>query len=159
MGVTLESTTNGEGVKALVGRAKPSGVKVGVLEGTGYHPNSKATRIAEVAFYNEFGTERNGKEHIKPRPFLRTALRENKKEYAKLMRRLIRAVLLGKMSLGRANGLLGTKAQADIRAKIVSLKTPANAEATKAKKKPKANPLVEDGHLRQAINYIGIKAP
>ena len=62
MGLTLESTTNGDGVRALVGRAKPSGVKVGVLAGTGAHPNSKGTSIAEIAFYNEFG--KIGRAHV-----------------------------------------------------------------------------------------------
>ena len=157
MGLTLESTTNGDGVRALVGRAKPSGVKVGVLSGTGSHPNSKETLIAEVAFYNEFGTKVDGEERIEARPFLRTALRENKRAYALLMRKLLKALLLGRVSVKRAQDMIGVKAVDDIQKKIVDIKTPENKASTLAKKKPKTNPLIEDGFLRGAINYQGIK--
>ena len=60
-------------------RVKGSGVQVGVLAGTGEHPNATGGQtIAEIAIWNEFGTP--GAKNPNPaRSFMRATLRLKKR--------------------------------------------------------------------------------
>lgn len=134
------------------------GVEVGVLTGAGKHPNADAT-IAEIAVWNELGTwvksdSRSGAsdEHIPPRSFIQSTFDANKEEYKHTLRRLVKLIQLGKLTEARAEEILGMDMQADIQKTIDDLMDPPNAPTT-IKQKGVNNPLVVDGHLKNAIKW------
>jgi len=156
----IRKTKDNEGLKVIMKNAKSSGIKIGILSGTGEHPNSTSGQtLAEIAWWNEFGTSvksgRSGGEiiTIPERPFLRSTMKENKNLYFRLMKSLIQKMLLLEIKIDRAEKILGTKVQSDIRKKITSLKMPPNAPST-VEKKGSSNPLIDTGALRQHINWI-----
>jgi hypothetical protein len=150
------TTPHGKGLKESIKGAKTAAIKVGILSGTGEHPNAdKGQTIAEIAWWNEFGTVRNGVQAIPARPFLRTAMAENRREYMRLAKDLLRKMLTGKISAKKAQGILGLTAQSDVRNKITSIRTPSNAPETIARKKS-SNPLIDTGAMRQHINWAPV---
>lgn len=122
-------------------------VVVGVPKGAEDRKDAKDPSMAEVAFFNEFGTE-----HIPERSFLRSTVDENSRKYTELYRKLMGSVYDGKTTIKKAMGVLGEKARADVRAKIRSNVPPPNAPATIARKKS-TKTLVDTGQLRQSITY------
>jgi len=136
-----------------------AGVEVGVLSGTGSHPNSDNASVVEIAIWNEFGTwkktgSRSGasEEMIPPRPFIQSTMDENREKYKSIVARLSKLVLAGKIDADTAAGIIGGEVQADIQKKIVELRTPPNKKST-IKKKGSDNPLFDDGHLHQSIKW------
>jgi hypothetical protein len=154
MGVTGSFVrVSGEPVSEMAKDTKPGKLKVGVLAGTGEHPGSRhGQTTAQVGWWNEFGAP-GSKPPTPARPFLRPTMAENRKEYFKLMAAFLRQMMLGKMSNNQALGLLGFKVQSDIQTKIRTLKSPANADSTIARKKGKSNPLIDTGNLAQSIHW------
>jgi hypothetical protein len=147
---------SGKSVHDVAARLKPKAVKVGVLSGTGEHPNADAGQtIAEIAWWNEFGTP-SAKRPIPARPFLRSTMAENKKEYFKIQAQLMRLILTGKIPSRQASAILGMKVQADIQNKIVALRVPPNKDMTKDLKGGKSNPLIDSGHLKNHIMWIEV---
>lgn len=141
-------TRSGEGVEKLA-KTKGALLKIGILSGTGEHPNADGGQtIAEIAWWNEFGTRT-----IPERPFLRPGLRDNLPTYRTIIREALRAILGGKLSNEQGLGILGERAKRDVVNKITSLSSPPNAEATK-EQKGSSSPLIDTGALRQHINWV-----
>lgn len=134
------------GIEALVKRAKTSGtVDVGIID-AGKHQDSEAN-IAQIGFWNEFGTIT-----IPERSFMRATTKEKRKEIKALRNKLLKKVQAGEISTEQALGLLGDFVRDLIQQKIVSLKSPANADSTVAKK-GSSNPLIDTGQLRNSITF------
>jgi len=126
--------------EALAGQ--PKLVKVGF-------PASSATQSnIDKAIWNEFGTRRG----IPERPFMRNAMRGNRKKYANAMKVSVKKILLGETTLRVVLGKLGALAQGDIQNEITALRTPENAPAT-IKRKGSSNPLIDTGEMRQAVTW------
>lgn len=123
-------------------------VVVGVPETTGPREDGDPASMAEVAFWNEFGTD-----YIPERSFLRSTIDENQTKYFELDARLIGGVFKGKLDLKRAMGLLGEEAKKDVQNKIRSGIEPANSELTIAMKRGSTKTLVDTGQLVQSITY------
>ena len=153
----LKRKTDGKGFEKLLDRSGPGATKVGFIKGLGKHPGSKAN-IAEIAAWNEFGTTNaDGSVRIPERPFLRTTIAEQSKTtYPTMLKSLLGEILTGKLRTSRAIGLLGAKAVADVRAKIVAISDPENADLTVRKKKS-SNPLIDTGLMRQSVSWESIK--
>lgn len=133
---------------AMTKRTYSNGVEVGVITGTGEHPNATGGQtIAEVAAWNEFGTSR-----APERSFIRSTMHEQRHAYLATIAALMRRVLRGDITARRAAELLGLQAQSDVRDKITSLREPPNADSTAAKK-GSDNPLIDTGQLRKAIAW------
>ena len=139
-------------------RASDRAVEVGVLTGAGDHPSGEAS-IAEVALFNEFGTSSGGSSRsggttlaIPERPFMRTTVPKNKTELNMLIAKLLRGMLLGKISEEQAQAILGETFQAMVKRNIIELREPANAPKT-IEKKGSANPLVDTGVLLNSIHW------
>jgi hypothetical protein len=144
-------TRDGEGVDRIIKEAKAnpkSFIKVGILSGTGEHPNaSQGETIAEVGWWNEFGTRT-----IHERPFLRTGLREKLPRYRDILRKGLKQITVGQLQPNQVLGILGVAAVADVQAKIVAVNSPANAPAT-VDRKGSSSPLIDIGALRQHISW------
>lgn len=148
-------TPPGEGVEALA-KAKGAFVKVGILSGTGEHPKAKRGQtIAEVGWWNEFGTHEEGLEAVPARPFLRTGLHDNIGKYRGLFKTVIKNVLLQRITADQAVFVIGETAVADVKAKIVSISSPPNEPSTR-RRKGSSNPLIDTGALRQHINWAKV---
>jgi len=124
-------------------------LKVGILKGTGTHPNSESALIAEIAFWNEFGVL----QAIPARPFMRQTLDANRAKYSKLQAELIAKLLLGKINTNQFYSIFGMTVKKDIQNEIRNGSFEANAESTIAMKGGKSKPLIDTGLLRQSINY------
>ena len=124
---------------------RSAAVRVGVQQDTPGHGNDGAT-MAEVAFYNEFGTRR-----IPERSFIRSAIDE-RDGYRVLVARLVRGITGKAITLRQALHVLGQQAQTDIQAKISSNVPPPNAPTTIARK-GSSKTLIDTGAMRAAIRY------
>lgn len=141
-------------IKALANLKGGKSVKVGVLRGTGDHPNAApGITIALVAWWNEFGTK-----GIPARPFLRTTLREHG-YYREHLKRAAQAALIKTVKF--EGGLdvplkaVGVLAASDIRKKITTGPWVPNSPNTIRRKSTtsgtKDKPLIDTGIMRQSI--------
>ncbi len=126
-------------------------VRIGLLADSGTYPadeNGDQANIAEVAYYNEFGTRRG----IPERPFIRTAHDENKDKYAKQLRKELEDVFAGTKTVRIALERVGALAQGHVRKKIRDIKRPANKPSTIAAK-GSSNPLIDTATMLKAVDY------
>lgn len=116
-------------------------VKVGLPKDSNPYPDG--TSVIMVGSVHEFGSPKLG---VPQRSFLREGVKENKKNYAFMSKRLSMKILSGKITKKKALEILGLQGQKDVVDKITRLKTP-------GLKYRKGNPLIDTGHLRQSITY------
>lgn len=102
----------------------------------------------EVATFNEFGTTT-----APARPFLRTAVDENRRKYATMFQRTLGLWVDGKTTLHDALAIVGTQAKADVQLKITKIRDPPNAPST-IERKGSSNPLIDTGQMRQAVDFV-----
>lgn len=139
--------TNG-GIDGLRDLLQHRAVKVGVLRGTGPHPNSEeGLSVAQVMAFNEFGTDT-----IPERSMIRFTLRARRRIYRRVLARLFRKVYEGRITDRAAIAAFGELVQTDIQQRIVGLKTPPNSPETIARK-GSSNPLIGTGTMRQSIRW------
>lgn len=127
--------------------------KIGIL-GDG-ETDDEGTTVLEYGAANEFGASGAGKNRdveIPERSYIRSTVDERKRRIFGKAFNLQRDIFLGKMSMSKALGIMGSLIQGNIIQKIVSLRSPANAPST-IKQKGSSNPLIKDGRLRQSISY------
>lgn len=131
-----------------LGLKGPTTVKVGF-------PKSKASKSnIEKAIWNEFGTRGGGwGGPIPERPFMRNAMRNNRKKYQDAMKTSAKKILMGETSLSTVLSKLGIVAQGDIQTEITTLLTPPNSPVTIALK-GSSKPLIDTGAMRQAVTWI-----
>ena len=156
MPASLKVSRQGATAKGLKKLLKVAGekqrVKVGILEGTGVHPNSNGALISEIAFWNEFGTHEETIEAIPARPFLRPGIRDAHDIIRKIYVEGFKALVRGDISVTRFNSLIGMAGANEVRKKITAVGSPKNAPST-IKQKGSSNPLVDTGALRQHITW------
>lgn len=121
-------------------------VRVGIFGDAGSEGD---ITIAEVANINEFGT-RNG--HVPERSFVRSTYSEKIGEWSNFARRLTGQVATGTITAEEAYSKMGARMARDIKRKVTTLSSPPNAPAT-IEKKGSANPLIDTGHMREAITW------
>lgn len=115
-------------------------VKVGVLDNSKY---PDGTSVASVAFWNEYGTKTTPS-----RPFIRTAVKDNKAVWSKMTIQGIRAGY----DMEKVFGLVGTQMQQDLQMNIMTWTTPPNAPYT-VKMKGFQAPLRNTMLLHDSIKY------
>lgn len=125
---------------------KPS-VKIGVLEKSGNHDEAQGLTVADVASFNEFGTET-----IPERSFIRSTVDLKFNSYVEKSRMLQSKCVLQALSVKKALSVLGELIRADIINTINSGVEPENAPSTIASKRS-SKPLIDSGQLKQSINY------
>lgn len=115
-------------------------LRVGVLENATY---PDGTPVAMVAFWNEYGTR-----ITKPRPFFRTTISENKKNWVLSVTELMRRHNDGKKVLG----LMGEHIKGQIVNSINTWSDPPNAAST-VREKGFDKPLVWTGQMMRSISW------
>jgi hypothetical protein len=155
-GAKLKAKHGGREIKRLAGLTGSASVLVGVLNGSGVHPKADhGQTIAEVAFWNEYGTVRTP-----PRPFLGRTVREHN-FYISEFKKSLGAYLRGDAGGPRLLAILGARAASDVKSMITAIMSPPNAESTRIAKADKShvkadeinNPLIDTGAMRASINY------
>ena len=115
-------------------------VRVGVLENATY---PDGTPVAMVAFWNEYGTRT-----ADPRPFFRTTVWENKKNWVLSVQNLMKQ----HNNPQQVMGLIGESMKGNIVQGLVSFSDPKNADSTE-KAKGFNNPLIDKGILMRSISF------
>lgn len=90
--------------------------------------------------------------NIPARPFIRTAMDDNRDKYKGLMLQGINAIIGGRKTAKQVLEILGNTAVSDIRKQMVKWSDPPNAGAT-VERKGTNNPLVDKGILSRAVTY------
>lgn len=134
-------------LKSIEQKITRAGVlRVGFLEKSTYPAgkNGKALNVAQVAFWNEFGTSR-----APARPFFRTTIAKKSKEWGD---RLGKAVVATNYDGQKALALLGQSMRDDVESAIAQWSAPPNAASTIARK-GFDKPLVDTGVMQRAVDY------
>lgn len=96
----------------------------------GFFEKSKypdGTSIPQTMFFNEYGTvSENGKEHTKPRPFMRRASQSSHKKWAELLHDLLASGMDAKAAYSQVAAMMS----GDIKKSINDFKAPGNEQAT-----------------------------
>ena len=132
---------------ALESKITRGGVlSVGFLEKSRY-PAKKGTEplhVAQVAFWNEFGTSR-----APARPFFRTTIQRQSPTWGDKLAKAVKATNYdGRTALA----LLGQSMRDDVENAIAQWSSPANAPST-VKRKGFDKPLVDTGVMQRAVDY------
>lgn len=151
MTVTIDGGSN---LKSFLNQLKKQGARADV----GFFPEAKyidGTQVAKVAIYQEFGTETKDKKKLIPaRPFLLPTFNENKGKWKKILANEIKKQQIY-IDVKKALNVVGFVAKKDVQEKIdwwAREGHPRNAESTQ-KKKGFDSPLIQDGHMRESVNY------
>jgi hypothetical protein len=144
------------GWQALFKRVKEiesSYIKVGVLD-DGKSNTGGDLSIGEIAVVNEFGTEDGT---IPARSFMRSTFDEKREDMVALGKKLMGAVVDGKMRIKQALDVMGLKLSTEMKKKITEGAgvPPPNAPATVAKK-GSARTLVDTGRMLGSITWTAI---
>jgi hypothetical protein len=145
MSKTIDRDLGANAILAEIKKAKKSFVKIGVFANAEPYPDG--TTVAEVAFWNEYGTVT-----IPQRSFIFSTVAENKTKWGNEMKASMINVARGKYTVDEALNMMGVKIQAAIQDKILNLNDPPNSPYTIAKKGYN-NPLVDSKHLWRNIAY------
>jgi len=134
---------------------KKGGAEAGIWAGQA--AGEGGASLLEIAIWNELGTFKKSadgslKRHIPPRPFMKITVEKYKDEWLKLVERVNKLVLEGKIDNRTASEIVGQRIQADIQRTIIELKNPPNAQST-IDKKGSSNPLVDNGALGDGVKY------
>lgn len=147
---------NPDAISAIRRRMADVAISVGVQSDAGVHKDedgsSSGTTVAEIYYWNEFGTER-----IPERPTLRPTFIDQRQKYISILGKIsAKAMNERSYNMKQAMGKLGEVAQQDIQAAIIELKTPPNAQST-IEAKGSDNPLVDTGQLVSSIRWAYVK--
>lgn len=124
-------------------------VKVGYLKSAGIHKEAEGMTVAEVAIIHEFGSQ-DGK--TPERSHLRSTHDEKRSEWRRVTNRLGVKIILGKVSLDRALGIMGEMIKKDFKKKITSGDFTPNAPSTVARK-GSDKPLIDTAQMLNSIQY------
>lgn len=116
-----------------------------------YDKDGRSVGVAQVAFWNEYGTE-----NIPERSFIRSAFDENRVSLKKIMDDSLGELLDGRATHTKALNKAGAALRKMIKAKIIAFRSPANAPSTIAKK-GFDNPLIDTKKLLNSIEYKKMK--
>ena len=127
-------------IKASVTKG-PSKLRVGLPEDSADYPDG--TPVVMVGTVHEFGSI-DGK--VPERSWLRSTIVKNAAAYKAIQRAQGKAILMGKLTFDKAVNALGLRAASDVKGMIIDISTP-------ALKHREGNPLVDTGHLVEAVTY------
>lgn len=118
-------------------------LKVGFADAK--YPNGQ--KVAEVAYWNEFGHVNKDGTITPPRPFFRNSVLENKKNWAVIFNKVTKRNGV-KVALKK----LGMQMQKDIKETIIKFDNPPNAPYT-IKKKGFNDPLIDTKKMLNSVSW------
>ena len=139
-------------IPQLIGQVKEltgPEIKVGILEDA--QGGTPEFTLAAIGAANEFGAKtKDGKQHIPPRPFLRTAFDDD--ETQKKVANPVKRIFIRGERPGRILKAMGVAMASAVRRKIRSNIPPKNADAT-IKRKGSDKTLRHLGRLIRGVDY------
>ena len=146
-------------IKAQFPKIDKAIVKTGIQSDAG---ENDGVSIAEYASFNEFGTRT-----IPERPFMRKTFDDNLANYNKLIERLFKGMLSGKIDAKMAFSILGQQTEDDMKNTIMTGNFKPNSDITinggwirtssgkpfYVKGKGSSRPLVDEGIMMGSIRY------
>lgn len=118
-------------------------VEIGFLEGSTY---PDGTSLPMVMAVQEFGSPKLG---IPPRPYFRSMINDNRKEWPATIATLLKA---NDYDAAKTLGQVGAMIKGQLQQSIVNTNTPPNAPSTIARK-GSSKPLVDTGHALASVDY------
>lgn len=155
VGIHADTGAEAGTTMATIGAVHEFGATINHPGGTRYvYAGPGKARFVKNSFVGPvMGVTRPHKIVIPERSFLRKTFGDNKQQYQQNMRQIIKSAVSGKRDVKAGMGLLGRKAEQDVKKTMVDLKSPPNKPSTIAKKKGANNPLVDTGRLQQSIRW------
>lgn len=128
-------------------------LKVGILEGA--QTTSEGPSIAEIAYWNEYGTKSSKKNvHIPARPFFRNAISDNTDTWAESIRSQLKFMgVTDKNVVEKVLEKTGQLMRSDIQQSISKGDFVPNHPYTIKMKSGRSTPLVDTGDMRNAVSY------
>lgn len=133
-----------------IAKGKRAQITVGVHDTEGAATSGGAT-IADIAAFNEFGTER-----IPARSFIRAWADESIAENKRILSAIARNVVTGKATAEQGLDQAGLRFVGEIQNRISNGVQPPNAPSTIARK-GSSTPLIDTGQLRSSIRHRVVK--
>ena len=128
---------------------KAAAVRVGFLENATYSVDASkdkpALHVAQVAFWNEFGTVR-----APPRPFFRGMIAAKSSKWGE---KLGRVAVENGYDAKKTLGQMGEGIAGQLKQSIVDFTTPPNAPSTIARKRGASKVLVDTGKMLRSVDY------
>lgn len=151
----VEDTDMGmEAAVAEISKLANSYVQIGFQEGEVTHSQTKGQRhkkaglsMAQIAAYNEYGTE-----DIPARPFMSTAIENNKAKIYKAIDSQYNKIIEGKSTVKKSLDLIGLLVTSLMQQRIRQIQIPPNAPST-IKQKKSSKPLIDFGQMIQSIRH------
>lgn len=137
---TISATKNLKEVREMLESAN-----VKVVGKLTRHRVDKNLTVAQIAAYNEFGNTKNPGKPPPQRSFLRSVLKEKKREINQLAQNALKKPEI-------FYDVIGSYILNEVNKKIVSGISPANSPYT-IKRKGSSTPLVDTGQLKSALTY------
>lgn len=129
------NASNTKGVEAFLAKFKNSSVTVGVHNDAGQYPGANAPTVAQVAFWNEFGTVK-----MPERSFLRSTMQEQARFIQSLLKEQVEKCMQQDITAEKALKVVGFNVQALVQKKIESNVPPELSPSYLAQKKRKFLP-------------------
>lgn len=149
--IKVKRTTHVDLSKVQTSLRGPKKVKVGLVAGEADSDNIMK------GIWTHFGT-RGGASGggwggpVPERPWLSSAMRDNRAKYRDGMKASARKLLLGQTSLQTVLSKLGIMAKSDVDESISTWTTPGNSEVTIAIK-GSSHPLIDTGEMKRSVSY------
>ncbi len=128
-------------------------LKVGILEGA--QTTSEGPSIAEIAYWNEFGTKNDEEQEVIPaRPFFRNAISDNTDTWAESIKSQLKTMgVTDKNVVEKVLKKTGQLMRSDIQQSISKGGFEPNHPYTIKMKGGRSTPLVDTGDMRNAVSY------
>lgn len=120
-------------------------VKAGILSDAGSHESGKT--LAEIAAYNEFGTDR-----IPERPAHRDTFEKTRPKFKTNLAKSVDMVIEGKATPEQVLNRIGAWYVGQLKKGVIAWDDPPNAPST-IRQKGSDNPLIDTGRTVNSINY------
>lgn len=125
-------------------------VKVGVI-GTAAQSAHEGISNVELAAVHEFGSPDRG---IPERSFIRSTYDEKRDAWTALLKKALRGVYEGKVSLEQALSMVGLRAEADIKRHVTSgVGIPPPLKPATIARKGSSRPLVDTGRMINSVSH------
>ena len=138
-------------VRRELNKLQAHNVNVGILSDKGSQTVEGGDTLAEVAAYNEFGTE-----HIPERPAHRDTFDKTRAGFKKRLAGIVGLIVEGKISYETGLERMGIWYANELKQAIINWSDPPNAPST-VRKKGANNPLIDTGRTVNSIDYEIVK--
>lgn len=138
-------------IKRELQQLEKHNVQAGILSDKGSDAVEGGHTLAEIASFNEFGTD-----DIPERPAHRTAFEQSKAGFQRRLAGIVGLVAQGKISYVTGFERLGAWYVGELKQSVINWSDPPNADST-VRQKGANNPLIDTGRTVNSIDFEIVK--